>query len=268
RPSASGSRTGSRSRVARRGARRAGRRLLLLGDPRQLPQVTQGTHPEPVDESALGWLSEGSATLDPRLGYFLADSWRMHPALCEKVSVLSYAGRLASAPAAALRRLDGAEPGVETVMVPHRDNVTSSVKEASEVIDQIRRHLGLRWDDGGRTPVRPLGQEDLLVVAAYNAQVNLIRERLDAAGLSGVRVGTVDRFQGQEAPVVLVSMAVSAAADAPRGMEFLLNRNRINVAVSRGQWRAVIIRSPELTNFLPHRPEALAEQGAFVGLCS
>ncbi|MBM6621725.1 TM0106 family RecB-like putative nuclease [Micrococcaceae bacterium RIT802] len=247
---------------------RAARRLLLLGDPRQLPQVTQGTHPEPVDESALGWLSEGNATLPAELGYFLADSWRMHPALCEKVSVLSYAGRLAAAPAAALRRLDGADPGVETVMVPHRGNVTSSVEEATEVIDQVRRHLGLRWDGGRGGPARSLGQEDILVVAAYNAQVNLVRERLDAAGLSGVRVGTVDRFQGQEAPVVLVSMAVSAAAEAPRGMDFLLNRNRINVAVSRGQWRAVIIRSPELTNFMPNRPDGLAELGAFVGLCS
>ncbi|GAA1361590.1 TM0106 family RecB-like putative nuclease [Arthrobacter rhombi] len=246
---------------------RAARRLLLLGDPRQLPQVTQGTHPEPVDESALGWLSEGQATLDATLGYFLADSWRMHPALCEKVSALSYAGRLTAAPAAAVRRLDGADPGVETIMVPHRDNVTSSSEEATEIVGQVRRHLGLSWDDGGRTPVRPLGQEDILVVAAYNAQVNLVREHLDAAGFSGVRAGTVDRFQGQEAPVVLVSMAVSAAADAPRGMDFLLNRNRINVAVSRGQWRAVIVRSPDLTNFLPSRPDGLAELGAFAGLC-
>src|SRR6185312_13533359 len=137
-----------------------------------------------------------------------------------------------------------------------------------EVIAQVRRHLGLRWDDGGQGPIRPLRQEDILVVAAYNAQVNLVRERLDAAGFTGVRVGTVDRFQGQEAPVVLVSMAVSAATEAPRGMDFLLNRNRINVAVSRGQWRAVLIRSPELTNFLPSRPEGLAELGAFVGLCT
>ncbi|MFZ1283871.1 MAG: C-terminal helicase domain-containing protein, partial [Propionicimonas sp.] len=108
---------------------------------------------------------------------------------------------------------------------------------------------------------------DLLVVAPYNAQVNLIRDRLDDAGLTDVRVGTVDKFQGQEAPVVLVSMACSAAAEAPRGMEFLLNRNRINVAVSRGQWRAVIIRSENLTDHLPGTPAALEDLGAFIGLC-
>ncbi|MDN5905920.1 MAG: TM0106 family RecB-like putative nuclease [Micrococcaceae bacterium] len=246
---------------------RAADRLLLLGDPRQLPQVTQGTHPEPVDDSALGWLSEGAATLPGRLGYFLPDSWRMHPALCAKVSVLSYAGRLASAPAAARRHLEGVAPGVGTVLVEHHGNATSSLEEAAEITAQVGRHLGLRWDDGGRSPVRGLGPRDILVVAAYNAQVNVIREALDAAGYEDVRVGTVDRFQGQEAPVVLVSMAVSAAEETPRGMDFLLNRNRINVAVSRAQWRTVIVRSPELTNFLPTRPEGLAELGAFVGLC-
>ncbi|MET1035862.1 MAG: TM0106 family RecB-like putative nuclease [Arthrobacter sp.] len=246
---------------------RAARNLLLLGDPQQLPQVTQGTHPEPVDESALGWLSAGHPTLPGHLGYFLADSWRMHPALCSRVSRLSYDGKLESAPAARLRRLDGVPAGVETVMVEHRGNTTSSSEEAAEVVDQVRRHLGLSWDDGsGRA--RPLVDADVLVVAAYNAQVNLIRSELARAGLGGTRVGTVDKFQGQQAPVVVVSMACSAAAEAPRGMEFLLNRNRVNVAVSRGQWRAVIVRSPELTHHLPGRPDGLAELGAFVGLCA
>ncbi|GER23629.1 ATPase [Zafaria cholistanensis] len=247
---------------------RAARRLLLLGDPQQLPQVTQGTHPEPVDESALGWLSAGHATLPPELGYFLADSWRMHPALCEAVSRLSYDGQLKSAPAAALRHLEREPAGVETVCVEHTGNATSSTEEAGEVLRQVRRHLGLAWDDGRGSGARGLGQEDILVVAAYNAQVNVVRDVLEAAGLSGVRVGTVDKFQGQEAPVVIVTMACSNAAEAPRGMEFLLNRNRINVAVSRGQWRAVIVRSPELTSHMPNRPAALAELGAFVGLCS
>jgi uncharacterized protein len=96
--------------------------------------------------------------------------------------------------------------------------------------------------------------------------VQAIRHALDRKGLPEVRVGTVDKFQGQEAPVVLVSMACSAIAEAPRGAEFLLNRNRINVAVSRGQWRAVIVRSPELTNYMPNKPSALEELGAFIGL--
>ncbi|MDF2049459.1 TM0106 family RecB-like putative nuclease [Arthrobacter sp. Cr_A7] len=245
---------------------RAAKRLLLLGDPQQLPQVTQGAHPEPVDESALGWLAAGHATLPARLGYFLADSWRMHPDLCSAVSRLSYEGKLQSAPAASLRELEGLPPGVESVFVDHTGNTTGSKEEAAEVVRQARRHLGLKWIPGAGSDARRLEQQDLLVVAAYNAQVHLIRKALEEAGLPDIRVGTVDKFQGQEAPVVLVSMACSAVAEAPRGAEFLLNRNRINVAVSRGQWRAVIIRSPELTSYMPHKPAALEELGAFIGL--
>jgi uncharacterized protein len=245
---------------------RAGTRLLLLGDPQQLPQVTQGAHPEPVDESALGWLAAGHATLPPALGYFLADTWRMHPELCRAVSTLSYEGKLKSAPAASLRKLGELPPGVETVFVDHSGNTTASTEEAEEVVRQVRRHLGLKWTCGPGLEPRPLEQQDMLVVAAYNAQVHLIRRHLAEAGLPEVRVGTVDKFQGQEAPVVLVSMACSAVSEAPRGAEFLLNRNRINVAVSRGQWRAVIIRSPDLTSYMPHKPAALEELGAFIGL--
>ena len=245
---------------------RAATRLLLLGDPQQLPQVTQGAHPEPVDESALGWLAAGHATLPARLGYFLADTWRMHPELCRAVSNLSYEGKLQSAPAASQRELEGVAPGVETVFVNHSGNATASKEEADEVVRQARRHLGLKWKPGADSEARPLEQQDLLVVAAYNAQVHLVRKALAEAGLPDVRVGTVDKFQGQEAPVVLVSMACSAVAEAPRGAEFLLNRNRINVAVSRGQWRAVIVRSPELTSYMPHKPAALEELGAFIGL--
>jgi uncharacterized protein len=245
---------------------RAGKRLLLLGDPQQLPQVTQGSHPQPVDESALGWLAAGHATLPEDLGYFLADSWRMHPDLCRAVSVHSYEGKLESAPAASLRGLAELPAGVETVFVAHSGNTTSSPEEAAEVVRQAQRHVGLKWIPGGDMPARPLTAEDILVVAAYNAQVQLIRQELQHAGLAGVRVGTVDKFQGQEAPIVVVSMACSAVAEAPRGAEFLLNRNRINVAVSRGQWRAVIVRSPGLTHYMPSKPGALEELGAFIGL--
>ncbi|MBT2515249.1 TM0106 family RecB-like putative nuclease [Arthrobacter sp. ISL-30] len=247
---------------------RSTKRLLLLGDPQQLPQVTQGTHPEPVDESALGWLADGHHTLPPELGYFLATSWRMHPDLCEAVSDLSYDGRLHSAPIATTRQLEGAPAGVECVYVSHSGNSTQSVEEAAEVVRQVQTHLGLPWLDPKESPVpRPLDAADILVVAAYNAQVQLIQRELRQAGFGRVRVGTVDKFQGQEAPIVIVSMAASAAREVPRGMEFLLSRNRVNVAVSRGQWRAVIVRSPELTNYLPTHPEGLEHLGGFVGLC-
>ena len=244
---------------------RAASRLLLLGDPQQLPQVSQGQHPEPVDTSALGWLADGEAVLPERFGYFLPQSWRMSPALCEKVSRLSYAGRLESASAARGRSLEGVPSGVEAVFVDHAGNATASAEEAAEVVRQVRKHLGLAWHDGRAT--RKLGPEDLIVVAPYNAQVNLIRSELDAAGLHATPVGTVDRFQGQEAVVAIVSMACSDPSEAPRGMEFLLNRNRINVAVSRAMWRAVVVRSRRLTAYLPTKPATLEDLGAFIGLC-
>ncbi|MGP9527134.1 TM0106 family RecB-like putative nuclease [Glutamicibacter sp. AOP5-A2-18] len=245
---------------------RAARNLLLLGDPQQLPQVTQGSHPQPVDESALGWLSAGAPVLPTELGYFLAASWRMHPALCAKVSALSYDNQLFSADAAGLRVLDGTPAGVSTRLVEHRGNTVSSGQEAEAVIQLVREHLGLPWTPGPGKPARALEPADILVVAAYNAQVNLVREELAAQGFEAVKVGTVDKFQGQEAPVVLMTMACSSADDASRGIDFLLNRNRINVAISRGQWKAVIVRSERLTDYLPSSPAALSQLGAFMAL--
>ena len=244
----------------------AARNLLLLGDPQQLPQVTQGSHPQPVDISALGWLSDGHPILPAELGYFLDASWRMHPQLCEKVSRLSYDGQLQAAPAAGQRHLAGPGAGVETRFVEHRGNTTSSVEEAHEILRLVDEHLGLEWADGPQSAPRPLEQHDILVVAAYNAQVNLLQQLLQDNGYADVRVGTVDKFQGQEAPVVLVSMACSSAEDAARGIDFLLNRNRINVAISRGQWRAVIVRSPRLTDYLPTSIPNLSQLGAFLSL--
>lgn len=238
--------------------------LLLLGDPQQLPQVSQGTHPEPVDESALGWLSDGHDTLPDELGYFLPTTWRMHPDLCRAVSELSHEGRLTAAPDAAARRLENVAPGVRGVPVPHTGNTVRSVEEAAAVVAQVGSFVGPAWYDGHST--RPLTAADVLVVAAYNAQVWAIRHALDAAGFRDTQVGTVDKFQGKEAPVVLVSMAASSPQDVPRGMEFLLDRNRLNVAISRGQWCARIIHSPALTDYLPTRPDQLENLGAFLRL--
>ena len=246
----------------------AAHNLLLLGDPQQLPQVSQGRHPEPVDRSALGWLTDGHDTLPADLGYFLTHTWRLHPALCAAVSNLSYEGRLTSMPHTAERSLEGVAPGVRCVLVKHDGNAVASVEEAAEVVAQVRGVVGQRWQDPADGVDRPLAPADVVVVAAYNAQVWTIRRAVDAAGLTGVQVGTVDKFQGRQAPVVIVSTAASSPADVPRGMDFLLNRNRINVAVSRGQWCAIIVRAPGLTDYLPGRPEALEELGAFIGLCS
>lgn len=258
---------GQFSLAATLGASVAARRLLLLGDPQQLPQVSQGVHPEPVEQSALGWLMHGHETIPAGIGYFLETSYRMHPALCAKVSTLSYDDRLVSAEPAVERSLAGVDPGLLVVEIDHTGNRTESPQEADEVVAQVRAHLGALWSDPADAAApRPLGQSDVLVVAPYNAQVERIRTALDAAGLREVQVGTVDRFQGREAPVVIVSMTASSYGDVPRGVGFLLNRNRLNVAVSRAQWRAILIRSKALTGFVPRSAAGVLELGAFIGL--
>jgi superfamily I DNA and/or RNA helicase len=245
----------------------AARRLLLLGDPQQLPQVSQATHADAVDESALGWLMQGHDTLPAELGYFLADTYRMHSELCSKVSALSYEGKLKVAADADVRELEGVAPGLGIVLVEHAGNRTESIEEARAVVEQIQALVGKRWRESQDVVARPLEGKDFLVVAPYNAQVACISEQLDAAGLSAVKVGTVDKFQGQEAPIAIVSMTASSHGDVPRGMAFLLNRNRVNVAVSRAKWRALVVRSPQLTAYMPGSPSDLLELGAFIGLC-
>ena len=251
-------------------AARAARSVLLLGDPQQLPQVSTGVHPYPVDVSALGWLSDGAAALDPRFGYFLGESWRMDSALCERVSWLSYDGALASAAATAGRALQGVAPGVVSYPVEHAGCSVRSVQEAQAVVDCVRELLGREWVPAAGAEPRPLAAEDCIVVAAYNAQVDCVREALIAAGLAdssgaGVRVGTVDKFQGQEAAVVLVSLA-SSRVDSGRGAGFVLSPNRLNVAVSRGQWRAVLVHSPWVARSVPQDVEEVLALSGFAGL--
>ena len=251
-------------------AARAARSVLLLGDPQQLPQVSTGVHPYPVDVSALGWLSDGAAALDPRFGYFLGESWRMDSALCERVSWLSYGGALASAAATAGRALQGVAPGVVSYPVEHAGCSVRSVQEAQAVVDCVRELLGREWVPAAGAAPRPLAAEDCIVVAAYNAQVDCVREALVAAGLAdssgaGVRVGTVDKFQGQEAAVVLVSLA-SSRVDSGRGAGFVLSPNRLNVAVSRGQWQAVLVHSPWVARSVPQDVEEVLALSGFAGL--
>ena len=251
-------------------AARAARSVLLLGDPQQLPQVSTGVHPYPVDVSALGWLSDGAAALDPRFGYFLGESWRMDSALCERVSWLSYDGALASAAATAGRSLQGVEPGVVSYPVEHAGCSVRSAQEAQAVADCVRELLGREWVPAAGAEPRPLAAEDCIVVVAYNAQVDCVREALVAAGLAdssgaGVRVGTVDKFQGQEAAVVLVSLA-SSRVDSGRGAGFVLSPNRLNVAVSRGQWRAVLVHSPWVARSVPQDVEEVLALSGFAGL--
>ncbi|MGW8432632.1 TM0106 family RecB-like putative nuclease [Curtobacterium citreum] len=240
----------------------AATRLLLLGDPQQLPQVSQGSHPEPVDQSALGWLADGEHVLPAEFGYFLARTRRMEPALTAAVSGLSYDGQLASMVSG--RHLEGIDPGVHPVPVVHAGNTTSSVEEAERVVTLARDVVGRTWTDGDTS--RVLTDEDVIVVAPYNAQGAVIREALDAAGLRGTQVGTVDMFQGREAVVSITSLAASSAADIPRGLDFLLMPNRLNVALSRAKWTAYLVHSPALTTGLPPSIAGLSLLSRFIEL--
>jgi len=242
-------------------------RLLLLGDPQQLPQVSQGAHPEPVDTSALGWVMDGDAVVRPEQGYFLARSWRMHPLLARPVSTLAYAGQLASAPGAERRELEGVDPGLHVVPLRHRGNATESPEEAAQVVALVSDLVGRAFTDNDATAtVRPLAQSDIIVVAPYNAQRQLVHDALAEAGFPDVPVGTVDNFQGKEAVVSITSLAASSGRDAPRGPEFLLLQNRLNVAISRAQVAAYLIHSPALLDDLPRTPEGVARMSAFARL--
>jgi predicted RecB family nuclease len=239
-------------------------RLLLLGDPQQLPQVSQGTHPEPVDTSALGWVMDGAAVIPPDRGYFLAQTRRMRPEVAAPVSDLSYDGRLAAHPCTSERAIEGVAPGVVPVPMAHTRNATQSPEEAARVVEIVRDLVGRRWHDG--TGTRALTPSDVIVVTPYNAQQVLVEEALADAGFAAVPVGTVDRFQGQEAAVAVVSLAASSGRDAPRGLEFLLLQNRLNVGVSRAMHTAFVVYGTGLLDDLPRTPEGVARLSAFARL--
>ncbi|MCK9897533.1 TM0106 family RecB-like putative nuclease [Frankia sp. AgB32] len=239
----------------------AARNLVLLGDPQQLPQVVAGIHPDGADASALSHLLGDAEVIPPEFGYFLDRTRRLHPAVCEPVSALSYRGRLRAHPVAATRGVDGVPAGLYLHDVEHEGNGTRSDEEAAAVCAAVRRLVGRTLADA--TGSRPLTGADVLVVAPYNRQVRAVDRALAEGGLTGVRVGTVDRFQGQEAAVVVTTLTTSSAAEAPRGLDFLLSRNRLNVALSRAQVIAVLVMSPALQD---SSPRSVAELQLLAGL--
>jgi uncharacterized protein len=242
----------------------AARNVLLLGDPQQLPQVSQGVHPEPLNESALGWLAGGAAVLPAQFGYFLDQTRRMSGEVTEVVSRLSYERRLSAHPDVKLRHLLGVDPGVHPVPVGHSDRTVHAPEEVAAVVDLAVRHVGLPWSQQDRTaPLRPA---DIMVVAPFNAQVDALRRALRAVGLGEVPVGTVDSFQGREAALVIVSMTASSREELPRGLGFVLSRNRLNTAVSRSQWASFVVHSPELGACVPGTAEEMLLVGAFLGV--
>jgi predicted RecB family nuclease len=215
------------------------KRLVLLGDPLQLAQVTQGVHPHGSGASVLEHVLGDHETIPETMGIFLEETRRMHPKVCRFVSEAFYEGRLGSIPECADRTTsDGV--GVRWLDVTHEGNRVDSEEEATAIATEIERLVGHTFRDA--LGERPLRHADVMVVAPYNAQVRLLRERLTPA----VEVGTVDKFQGREAAVVFYSMASSSGEDVPRGLDFLMSRNRLNVAVSRAQCLAYVACSPRL----------------------
>jgi uncharacterized protein len=227
----------------------AANNIVLIGDQMQLGQPIQGTHPGESGASVLDYLLQGAATVSPDRGIFLALTWRMHPSLCGWVSQAIYEGRLEAAPSTETQTLllsSEAHPalapfGLRFLSVAHEGRSQGCLEEAEVVRDIWRSLIGQRWRDRFGAE-HLLGADEILVVAPYNVQVNTIRDLLP----DGARVGTVDKFQGQEAPVVIVSMTSSGGEDISRGIDFLFSRNRLNVAVSRARCLSLILASPRL----------------------
>ncbi len=220
--------------------------LVLLGDPQQLDQVLQGTHPQGAERSALGHVLGEERVMPATLGLFLDGTWRLHPRIAAYTSEVFYEGRLHAHPGREALDLSGIDPlhgtGIRFVPAEHAGYSSESPPEAEAIAAHVQALLRAAptWTDAeGRR--QTLTSADVLLITPYNAQVAELAKRLP-----GLRIGTVDKFQGQQAPVAIYSMATSSADEAPRGMEFLYSLNRLNVATSRAQCLAMVVASPTL----------------------
>ncbi len=226
-------------------ASRATQNLILLGDPQQLEQPQKGSHPEGSDVAALSYILEGHPTMPEGKGLFLEVTRRLHPAICQFTSEIFYEGRLASLAGLEKQIIGGVTPfdgaGLFYIPVIHSGNQNKSpeeIKVITSVVENLLRS-GNWTDHTGVT--KPLHKKDILIVAPFNAQVSALREKLP-----DIEIGTVDKFQGQEAPVVIYSMTCSTPEDAPRGMAFLYSPNRLNVATSRAKSICILVASLHL----------------------
>jgi len=228
-------------------AARAATNLVLVGDPQQLQRPLKGSHPEGAEKSALEHLIGDRKTILPEMGMLLPQTRRMHPDVCRFTSEVFYEDKLKSHPVTRPFVLEGhaqfKKPGLYFVPVSHEGNQNSSSEEV-EIVARIVESLlkpQVKWFYGEGNWRSLKREEDILVVAPYNAQVSDLAERLP-----GMKIGTVDKFQGQEAPVVVYSLTTSSPEEAPRGMEFLYSLNRLNVATSRAMTAVIVVGSPRL----------------------
>lgn len=237
--------------------------VVLLGDPQQLDQPQKGVHPPGAEVSALSHLLNGRATIEPEQGLFLAESWRLHPDICAFTSEVFYDGRLKPGHENSRQRLNANGPldgtGLRFVPVNHTGNRSDAPEEVEAIAKLVEELLsgGATWTNK-KGVTSYLEWKHVLIVAPYNAQVALLTKRLPKA-----RVGTVDKFQGQQAPIVFYSMTTSTPEDAPRGMEFLYSANRLNVATSRAQCVTVLVASPALFDVQCKTPRQMELANAF-----
>ena len=237
--------------------------VVLLGDPQQLDQPMKGTHPDNTGVSALTHILDGAHTVPADKGLFLERTWRLHPDITAFTSELFYDGKLHSKDGLNIQVIKSGGPvqgaGLRYVPVEHTGNQNCSPEEADAISALVTSILqsGTTWIDRDGTE-RPVTLTDIVIITPYNAQVFEIQQRLPAA-----RVGTVDKFQGQEAPIAIYSMATSSHADAPRGMEFLYSLNRLNVATSRAKCVSIVVSSPRLLEAECRTPRQIQLVNAF-----
>jgi len=225
----------------------AAKSIVLIGDPQQLERPLKGSHPDGAEKSALEHLLDGRKTIAADMGFLLPETWRLHPKVCEFTSEMFYEGRLVSRDFLRNRVMEGhpwlSGAGLWFVPVEHEGSRNSSAEEVDVVARIVKGLLEpeVTWLRGAGNPRRLKEEEDILIVAPYNAQVADLKTRLPR-----MRIGTVDKFQGQEAPVVIYSLTTSSPEEAPRGMEFLYSLNRLNVATSRAMTAVIVVGSPRL----------------------
>ena len=221
--------------------------LVLIGDQMQLGQPIQGSHPGESGKSTLDYLLQGRATIPSDMGLFLDRTYRLHPKVCSFISGAVYDGRLEPAPVCADRTIVvpddpgpiATEAGIVFVPVEHEGNTQGSDEEAAKVAEIYAALLGR-----AKTPTGTVAEDDILVIAPYNMQVRKLQNALPP----GARVGSVDKFQGQQAAAVILSMCASDGNATTRGVEFLFDRNRLNVALSRAQSLAIVVGHPALAH--------------------
>jgi predicted RecB family nuclease len=231
---------------------RVARNILLVGDQQQLSQPSRAEHPGDSGLSCLDYVMQGEPVVPPDRGVFLATSWRMPPPLTAVVSQLFYAGQLQPAAANTANEVvwNGPSQGLLFEPVAHSGNSTASEEEVERIAALLEQLEGRTYRRArllkGELHIEQgqLSRHDILITAPHNLQVNRLRRRLG----DQVRIGTVDRFQGQEAPVAIHSLTASDGDSAPRGIDFLLDPNRLNVAISRAQCLSIVVGSPELAS--------------------